>query len=102
MTKIKTFELSSNIVKCMGSLATENFIHRLRYEADTTDPTNISVLNLIDEVEKVENGVLRGVIGTIILDHHAPRTDMVLSAVAFDAINEFNDIVSLLEKGEVK
>ena len=99
MTKIKTFELSSNIVKCIGSLTTENFIH---YEADTTDPTNIKVLNLTDEVEKVENGVLRGVIGTIVLDHHAPRTDMVLSAIAFDAINEFNDIVSLLEKGEVK
>ena len=45
MTKIKTFELSSNIVKCMGSLTTENFIHRLQYEADTTDPTNIKVLN---------------------------------------------------------
>ena len=86
--KIRNVEIMSNIARCTLAVTTGNFVHRIQYEANTTDPKNVK-------------DVVRGVLGTITLDHGAPCTSMPLTEKVMQSIAEFNQLIKLIESGEV-
>jgi hypothetical protein len=99
--EIRNAVIMSNIARCTLAVTTGNFVHRIQYEANTTDPKKVKVLAFSDEVTLIEQDVVRGVLGTITLDHGAPCTTMPLTEMAMQSIAEFNQLIKLIESGEV-
>ena len=86
-------------------------MHACRYDRELRAPHSVrsqhhrpeecKVLAFSDEVTLIEQDVVRGVLGTITLDHGAPCTSMPLTEKVMQSIAEFNQLIKLIESGEV-
>lgn len=99
--EIKQTTIESSIAERVLTIITDKYAHRIHYTANITDPTAIAIVSFEDEIIKVQNGYLQGLLGHVSLSHGLPLApDIPLCEDALAAIAEFKQLVALIQGGK--